>query len=208
MRVRQFLAAMGLSAAVVTGGSMIAEQEGMVLNSYLDPVEINTVCFGHTGADIDNSKTYTLEECLRQLAADLVIFNNQLLQLTRQVRLSNEEHAAYLSFIYNIGAGAFAESTLRKKLLAGDHVGACNELPRWIYAKGKKLLGLMVRRQRERDLCLKGVNYVQHHQERRWPPTPIHHWRVNSDYCRTEYWAQVRHRCQGYCASQPQYRLG
>lgn len=208
MRVRQFLAAIGLSAAVVTGGSMIAEQEGLVLTSYLDPVEISTVCFGHTGADIDTNKTYTVEECLRQLAADLVIYNNKLMQLTRQVTLSDEEHAAYLSFIYNVGAGAFADSTLRKKLLAGDRIGACNELPRWIYAKGKKLAGLIVRRERERNLCLKGVTDAEHHQNSGWSHAPVHHWRINTDYCRTEYWAQVRYRRQSFSPGEFEHRLG
>lgn len=69
------------------------------------------------------------------------------------------EHAAYLSFIYNVGVGAFADSTLRVKLFKGDRRGACNELSRWVYADGKKLAGLVKRREAERQVCLKDLDY-------------------------------------------------
>ncbi|MGE4259997.1 lysozyme [Shewanella sp.] len=154
--VRQFLIAAGFSGAVLSGGVMIATEEALVTGSYLDPVDIITACYGHTSPTLTPGQTFTEEQCLAQLAKDLVRYNNQLMSLTRQVQLTDQEHAAYLSFIYNIGAGAFSTSTLRKKLLAGDRVEACQQLSRWVYAKGKKLSGLVIRRERERNLCLQG----------------------------------------------------
>ena len=41
---------------------------------------------------------------------------------------------------------------MARKLKAGDIPGACNELPRWIYAKGKVLPGLVARRAAESAL--------------------------------------------------------
>lgn len=37
---------------------------------------------------------------------------------------------------------------------AGDQVGACEELRRWVYAGGMKWRGLMNRRDMERSMCL------------------------------------------------------
>jgi lysozyme len=65
--------------------------------------------------------------------------------------------AAYTSFTYNVGVGAFEKSTLLRKLNGGDRVAACNELPRWVYARGVKLPGLVNRRREEQALCLSGL---------------------------------------------------
>nr|WP_254045835.1 lysozyme [Paenalcaligenes hominis] len=64
---------------------------------------------------------------------------------------------AFSSFIYNVGPGAYQRSTLLRKVRAGDYVGACNELPRWAYAGGRKLRGLERRREAERQICLSSL---------------------------------------------------
>ncbi len=74
-----------------------------------------------------------------------------------KVPLSEETRAAFISFVYNAGAGNFALSTMLKKVNAGDIAGGCRQLTRWVYAGGKKLPGLVLRREAERDLCLSGI---------------------------------------------------
>lgn len=160
-KVRTFLIAAGLSGAAVTGGALVADSEDMILQTYLDPVGIKTACFGYTGPELELGQRFTEQQCLNKLAEKLGWFNDQLLFYTYQHELSDGEHAAYLSFIYNVGTGNFSTSTLRKKLLSGDRVGACNELPRWVYAKGFKLEGLVIRREKERKLCLSELNQHQ-----------------------------------------------
>jgi lysozyme len=71
--------------------------------------------------------------------------------------LTDKEHAAYLSFTYNLGVGAFSKSTLLKKLNQKEFEAACKELDKWVYAGGKKLNGLVKRRAAEREMCLEGV---------------------------------------------------
>ena len=61
---------------------------------------------------------------------------------------------ACVSFSFNLGNGAFASSTLLEKLNDGDYKGASNEFPKWVYAGGKKLLGLQRRRDAERLMFL------------------------------------------------------
>ncbi|NDO76161.1 lysozyme [Shewanella sp. SE1] len=153
-KLRAWLLAAGISGAALSGGILIADSEGLVLGTYVDPVGIVTECFGQR-VDGQQPGQYRSEaHCFNQLANNLASYNSQLLRMTGDTQLTDGEHAAYLSFIYNVGAESFRSSTLRKKLLAGNRVGACHELPRWVYANGQKLEGLVKRRAAEQELCL------------------------------------------------------
>ena len=48
------------------------------------------------------------------------------------------------------------ERTLRRKLNAADVQGAANEFLRWVYAGGRKLRGLVIRREAERKMFIGG----------------------------------------------------
>ncbi|CAB3798821.1 Lysozyme RrrD [Pararobbsia alpina] len=75
-----------------------------------------------------------------------------------KVPLSPGEKLAYTDFVFNEGSGNFASSTLVRKLNAGDHAGACNELSRWdkaeVEGEAVALAGLTKRRAAERLVCL------------------------------------------------------
>ncbi len=157
------LTALGFSAVLAAAGVTVATFEGHELTGYVDPVGIATTCYGHTETAVVGKK-YTENECLNLLANDLSEHNEQLMSVIN-VNLSEGEHIAYLSFHYNVGSGNFQSSTLLKKLNSNDRVGACNELLQWVYAKGKKLPGLIARREKERTICLSelsDVKAVQH----------------------------------------------
>ena len=64
------------------------------------------------------------------------------------------EYDALTSFAFNVGTTAFCSSTLVKKLNAADYEGACGELRRWVYVKGKKSQGLVNRREKEYRQCI------------------------------------------------------
>ncbi|MFH4317138.1 lysozyme, partial [Acinetobacter baumannii] len=70
------------------------------------------------------------------------------------VSLSDRQVAALTSFAYNVGLGAFARSTLLKKLNAGDVRGAADEFLRWTRVGNRTVRGLVARRRAERDLFL------------------------------------------------------
>lgn len=142
-------AAGGLIALTI---SMIAYFEGMETKSYKDVVNVTTVCFGHTGADIVPNKTYSESECLALLEKDLSKVRKGVDPLIK-VDIDDNTRAAIYSFAYNVGTGAFARSTMLKKLNAGDIAGACNELKRWTYAGGKEWKGLITRREIEKAVC-------------------------------------------------------
>lgn len=68
---------------------------------------------------------------------------------------------ALVSFAYNIGVYAFKCSTLMRKLNRRDFRDAADEFPRWVYAGGRKLKGLVRRREAERALYLEGLEEVE-----------------------------------------------
>ncbi|EHW0705393.1 lysozyme [Salmonella enterica] len=148
----------GGAGAVAIAAAMLGGHDGLEGRRYIpyrDVAGVLTICDGHTGKDIIPGKRYTDAECDALLDKDLKRVKAQVDPLIK-VSIPESERAAFYSFAYNVGTGAFARSTLLKKLNAGDHAGACNELKRWTYAGGKQWKGLMTRREIEREVCLWG----------------------------------------------------
>jgi len=87
---------------------------------------------------------------------------DRVLRLLPGVELNDNELGALVSLAYNIGVGEvggasdFADSTVRKRLLANDRKGAAAAFAMWKYAGGKVLAGLVNRRAAEAALFLKG----------------------------------------------------
>ncbi|NEK80013.1 MAG: lysozyme [Pantoea ananatis] len=140
-----------LIATVFIGGK--DGVEGRVYEPYKDVAGVWTVCDGHTGSDIIKNKRYRDRECDRLLIRDLKPVEKAVNEMVK-VPLNDYQQAALYSFTYNVGIAAFSKSTLLKKMNAGDQVGACEELRRWVYAGGMKWRGLMNRRDMERSMCL------------------------------------------------------
>ena len=157
MNIRQKLTAMGLAGALALSGGYVAVFEGKENKAYVDPVGIYTICYGETSG-VKKGMYKTDDECLESLANELVKHNEQMMKYV-QVPLNTHQQAAFLSFIYNVGVGNFRKSTLLRKLNNGDYTGACNELPKWKYAGGQELAGLVSRRDTERKLCLGELVY-------------------------------------------------
>lgn len=125
--------------------------EGTILRGYKDPIGIVTACTGHTKTAV-LGKAYTKEECDKLLVDDLVS-HAEGVKACLSYKVTDYQMAAFVSFAYNVGVPTFCKSTLVRKANAGDLAGACNELPRWVYAGNQILPGLVKRRQVERDMC-------------------------------------------------------
>jgi lysozyme len=135
---------------------LVAHYEGLMTNAYLDPVGIPTICYGSTrGVKIGDSKTK--EQCNELLNEEL----KEYLQYVDDyiyVPMPDTRRAALTSFVYNVGPTAFKSSTLRRLMNEGKTRKACEELSRWIFAKGHILRGLVRRREAEKEMCLKGLS--------------------------------------------------
>ena len=139
----KLIAAIGAAATALVV-PLVARYEGTVLRTYRDPIGIITACTGHTGPALRMGQTFTRQQCEAMLYQDLAQHADAL-GCIRQP-LTDGQRAAFLSFAFNVGEGAFCQSTLVRKANAGDLQGACAELSRWTYAAGKQLPGLVQRR--------------------------------------------------------------
>lgn len=139
----------GVLAAAV---GLVAAWEGRSLVAYADPVGIPTICEGYThGVRLGDVATPVQCDALtkQEVVKALAVVDRSVPQT-----LPDGIRVALASFVYNVGPGAYGGSTLLRKLRSGDLAGACNQLPRWVYAGGKKLRGLELRREAERKICL------------------------------------------------------
>lgn len=143
----------GVIAAAI---GLVAAWEGRSLVAYVDPVGIPTICDGFTHG-VKMGDVATPERCdaltEQEVRKALAVVDRSVPQT-----LPDGVRVALASFVYNVGAGAYANSTLLRKLRAQDIAGACRELDRWVYAGGRKLRGLERRRQAERQLCLSSLH--------------------------------------------------
>lgn len=131
----------------------IAVDEGFVGNAYT-PVkgDVPTIGFGTTEG-VKLGDKITPERALVRLLQDADKFT-EAVKKCAPVPMYQYEFDAFVSLTYNIGAGAFCNSTLVKKLKAYDYEGACKEILRWDKFNGQPLKGLTLRRQREYRLCM------------------------------------------------------
>lgn len=74
-----------------------------------------------------------------------------------QVPLSQKQFDALVDFAYNAGAQSLRTSTLLRLLNAGDYVAAAEQFARWVNGGGKRLPGLVRRREAEKQLFLAGT---------------------------------------------------
>lgn len=69
---------------------------------------------------------------------------------------SDARLTAVADFIFNLGPTRYASSTFRRRVGALDWQEAAGECRRWVWGGGKKLPGLVLRREREAVLLLRG----------------------------------------------------
>ena len=145
------------------GLKLIKHFEGLFLETYLDPVGIETIGYGHTGEHATPGNKITEEQAEEILQEDL-IGHQAAVEKYVSVSLDQHQFDALVSFAFNVGNGAFQKSTLRRKLNNSDYEGAADELLRWNKGtiNGRKVVlpGLTRRRRAERHLFLEDeLNY-------------------------------------------------
>lgn len=132
------------------GVELIKQFEGLRLQSYQDSVGVWTIGYGHTRT-AGPSQRINADEAHRLLIQDVIDHEAHIKRLVK-VPLKQGEFDALSSWVFNLGGGSLASSTLLRKLNAGDYAGAANEIPRWNKAGGKVLAGLVRRRAAERKM--------------------------------------------------------
>jgi len=133
------------------GLALIKVYEGLRLKAYQDSVGVWTIGYGHTNNVKPGDVLSDESQASGLLAFDLANAEAAVSRLVK-VDLTDNQFAALVSFVFNLGSGNFAMSTLLKKINSGDMAGAAKEFKRWNRAGKKVLAGLVRRRDAEAAL--------------------------------------------------------
>ena len=143
-----------------TGIALICSFEGLKLKAYDDGVGVWTIGFGTTiypnGIKVRKGDTCTEAQAKAYMAHDLKKFESAV-DSAVTVSINQNQFDALVSLAYNIGTGAFKESTLLKKLNESDYKAAAAQFAVWNKGGGKVMLGLVNRRAVERKLFEKAL---------------------------------------------------
>lgn len=133
---------------------LVKHFEGLNLKAYLCPAGVPTIGYGHTDG-VRLGQTITEAQADAFLASDIAEAAGRVDALVK-VPLNDSERGALASFVFNLGAGNLASSTLLKLLNSGDRAGAGIQFGRWVYATVSgvrtRLPGLVARRAAEEAL--------------------------------------------------------
>lgn len=132
------------------GYDVIKRFEGFSPSPYRD-AQGWSIGYGHfilPGENLSWIDQAQADELLRKDAAIAVSAVNQMVK----VPLSQNQFDALVSFVYNVGTGAFGSSTLLRLLNAGDYSGAASQFDRWNKSQNQVLTALVERRAKEREL--------------------------------------------------------
>lgn len=133
--------------------NIIKKHEGLRLEAYLPtPNDVWTIGYGHTHTTKQGMKI-TEDQAEKLLYLDIAWAEEAVKGLVK-VPLTQNQFDALVSFVFNVGAGAFAKSTLLRFLNTGDYTNAAAQFLRWNRQKGRILNGLTKRREEERRLFL------------------------------------------------------
>jgi lysozyme len=110
-----------------------------------------TIGYGHTGPDVFIGQTISDDECVTLLAHDIASFA-AFVNAQVTIKVTQNEFDALVDFCFNVGPGNLASSTLLRDLNAGDIQGAAAQFDNWQFSHGKKMAGLLTRREAETTL--------------------------------------------------------
>lgn len=135
------------------GLRLVASFEGLKLHAYrATPAEpYLTIGYGHYGRDVKPGMTITPGRAVQLLKRDLQTAERAV-EKSVKVGLSSNRFSALVSFVFNVGAGAFASSSLVRRLNRGEYGAVPRELGKWVRAGGRVYSGLVRRRDAEAAL--------------------------------------------------------
>ena len=133
---------------------IIKQFEGFQAHTYRCPGGYQTIGYGHRIYTNEELPTIRSEDdAATLLDADLTRISKGIAKLI-VTPLTLGQHAALLSFTFNVGVAALERATLRHKINHDETLAAADEFPKWCWSRGHKLPGLLKRRYVEQDLFL------------------------------------------------------
>lgn len=109
-----------------------------------------TIGWGSTGRGIQRGTVWTKQQCDARLESDLARFAADVARAIGNTPTTQDQFDALVSFHYN--TGAIARATLTKLHCQGNHTAAWVEFGKWVNAGGRRMAGLVRRRDAEARL--------------------------------------------------------
>ena len=111
------------------GIDALESREGVRTKAYKDTKGIWTIGVGHTGPEVFSGLVWTLDKVSDVFMEDV----QWAVTAVNSVRtdLTQNQFDALVSFVFNIGATAFSNSTMKRMLNNGDIGGAAEQFDRW-----------------------------------------------------------------------------
>jgi len=123
--------------------------EGFYAKAYICPAGFATQGYGHLVKSL-NVPPITKEQGEIWLAQDLQTALKGTLQVCPVLAFVEENWLGVIvDFTFNLGVGRLRASTLRRKINAEEWDDVPTELRKWVYGGGRKLKGLVLRREAE-----------------------------------------------------------
>lgn len=126
---------------------LIRRFEGCRLVAYLCPAGVWTCGWGATGKDVVKGTVWTQQKADQRLASDATTFLLAASNQSPVLWFDEDKQAAIADFCFNLGMSRYKASTLKRRVDAGDWEGAQEEIVKWVWGGGRKLPGLVLRRQ-------------------------------------------------------------
>ena len=131
------------------GIDMIKEFEGLKLTCYKCAAGVKTIGYGHTGSDVYYGMKITEADAESLLLSDLARFERHVNSYDKCYGWTQNEFDAMVSFSMNVGnIDGLTYNGIRSKAMIAD------KMLSYCKAGGKKVAGLVTRRQKERELFL------------------------------------------------------
>ena len=132
------------------GIELIKKHEGFRAKAYKCPADKWTIGYGHT-LNVKSTDVITKEQGEYFLRQDVEHAEKEVNK--HNLNINQNQFDALVSFVFNLGVGNFARSTLLRRIKAHPNdITIRREFARWVYAGGKILPGLVKRRKEEADL--------------------------------------------------------
>ncbi len=132
------------------GIELIKKHEGFRAKAYKCPADKWTIGYGHT-LNVKSTDVITKEQGEYFLRQDVEHAEKEVNK--HNLNINQNQFDALVSFVFNLGVGNFARSTLLRRIKAHPNdITIRREFARWVYAGGKILPGLVTRRKEEADL--------------------------------------------------------
>ncbi len=135
----------------------IALFEGFVDHAYKCPAGIETFGYGSSLANYPGTKFPISKEAAMTILQMDLEWVLKCMDLSILEPINPNQTIALSSFIYNVGAGNFHKSTMRKLINLNRHIEAADEFPKWCHIGRTVSKGLSNRRILERKMFLTKV---------------------------------------------------